>query len=144
MKSRAMAARSGAGMHWVVLILGGLIAGQALQWLGVPAGLMLGPLAIGSLMAQSGSGIRVDKISYQAAQGIVGCLIATRINADVFAEIGAIWQIVLLFIALTLVAAALVGFATSRLTGVDREVSIWGFLPGMAGAVIAMADDRGL
>jgi len=130
--------------EWALLLAGGLASGLAMNWVGVPAGLMLGPLALGAVMAHKGAGVRVPRLGLQAAQGVVGCLIATRISTDVFAEIGAIWPVVVIFVALTLAAASVVGFVSGRLTGIDREVSIWGFLPGMAGTVIAMAEDRGL
>ena len=45
---------------------------------------------------------------------------------------------------LTLVMASLVGFIVGLLVRVDNEEAIWGFLPGMAGAVIAMSHERGL
>lgn len=133
-----------APVQWVALLTSGLVLGQFLQLLSIPAALMLGPMAIGVLMAQRNSTIRVPDVAHWMAQGVAGCLIASRFNAAMFAKIGDIWPTVVIFVSLTLLASCLVGWFAGRYTGIDGEVAIWGFLPGMAGTVIAMAHDRGL
>lgn len=45
---------------------------------------------------------------------------------------------------LTFLAACATGLIAAAWTGIDREVAIWGFLPGMAGTVIAISHERGL
>lgn len=133
-----------AALVWACLILAGLAAGQVLQWAQMPAGLLLGPMIVGILMAQGGATIRVPHAVFQFAQGIAGCLIAMHLDAAALHEMTKIWPVVALFVALTFLASCIVGMIGGRWSGIDREVSIWGFLPGMASTVIAIAHERGL
>lgn len=130
--------------QWAALIAGGLALGQVMLAFDLPAALMLGPLVFGAVFGMRGASVRVPKIAHQAAQGIAGCLIALHMDTGVLARMAGIWPIVLVFVLLTFVAACAVGIMAGRWTGIDREVAVWGFLPGMAGTVIAIAHERGL
>jgi membrane AbrB-like protein len=131
-------------VQWLLLLIPGLALGQLLQLLSLPAALMLGPMVIGILMARADSGVRIPGVLHRVAQGVAGCLIATHLDSTLLARMGEIWPIVTIFAALTFVASCLVGWISGRTTGIDGEVAIWGFMPGMAGTVIAMAHDQGL
>ncbi|WP_236638210.1 AbrB family transcriptional regulator [Mangrovicoccus ximenensis] len=93
---------------------------------------------------ERGSPIRVPKLAHQLGQGVLGCLIASHLDAAVLSELGRNLPVVLAFVVLTFAAACAVGLACGRWTSIDREEAIWGFLPGMAGTVIAIAHERGL
>lgn len=131
-------------VQWLFLLVPGLVLGQLLQLLSLPAALMLGPMVVGIVMARAGSNIRVPGVLHRMAQGVAGCLIAAHLDASLLVRMGEIWPIVIVFVALTFVASCIVGWVAGRYAGIDGEVAIWGFLPGMAGTVIAMAHDHGL
>lgn len=131
-------------VQWALLVTTGLMAGQLLQAISVPAALMVGPMLVGVLMVQENCTVRIPGMLHQLAQGIAGCLIATHLDAALLARMGEIWPIVIVFVTLTFAASCLVGWLSGRMTGIDGEVSIWGFLPGMAGTMIAIAHDQGL
>ncbi|WP_138464246.1 AbrB family transcriptional regulator [Poseidonocella sp. HB161398] len=131
-------------LNWALLAAAGLAAGQVLARAGLPAGLLIGPILAGAALAQAGSPARMPKLAHQLGQGVLGCLIATHLDAEVLAGLGRNLPVVLAFVVLTFAAACIVGLACGRWTAIDREVSIWGFLPGMAGTVIAIAHERGL
>lgn len=133
-----------AAAQWALLVAGGLLAGGGLQALHVPAGLLLGPLLLGALAGMQGASVRVPRSAHQLAQGIAGCLIALHIDPDVLSRAADLWPVLLVFVVLTFVAACATGAIAAVWTGIDREVSVWGFLPGMAGTVIAIAHERGL
>lgn len=133
-----------AAAQWLALIGGGLLAGYGLQALQLPAGLMLGPLILGAALGMKGATVRVPGLAYQLAQGIAGCLIALHIEPEVLGRVAELWPVLLIFVVLTFVAACATGAIAAGWTGIDREVSVWGFLPGMAGTMIAISHDRGL
>ncbi|MFT4151875.1 MAG: AbrB family transcriptional regulator, partial [Paracoccaceae bacterium] len=130
--------------QWLALVAGGLAAGYLLQRLHLPAGLMVGPLVIGAVLGMRGVTVRVPQRAHQLAQGIAVCLIALHIHPDVLPRAIALWPVIVIFVGLTFVAACATGVLAAVWTGIDREVSVWGFLPGMAGTVIAIAHERGL
>lgn len=131
-------------VRWAALALAGLLAGQALGLLDVPASLLLGPLCVAAWAGLRGAQMRVGALPHQLAQGVAGCLIGHYMTAEIAGVIGTLWPVVLLFAAMTLGAAFAVGRGVGRWTGLGVETSVWGFLPGMAGAVIALSHERGL
>ncbi|MGG7566845.1 AbrB family transcriptional regulator [Rhodovulum sp. DZ06] len=131
-------------VRWCALLLAALLAGQALGLIDVPASLLLGPLAVGAAAGLRGARLRVGALPHQLAQGVAGVMIGHYMTAEIAGVIGGLWPVVLLFAAMTLGAAFAVGRGVGRWTGLGVETSVWGFLPGMAGAVIALAHERGL
>ncbi len=130
--------------QWLLLLVLGLLLGQFLQLLSLPAALMLGPMAVGIIMARGGCELHVPGVLHRMAQGVAGCLIAAHLDTALLVKMSEIWPIVIVFGTLTFVASCFVGWLSARRTGIDGEVAIWGFLPGMAGTVIAMAHEHGL
>ncbi len=131
-------------VQWLMLLVPGLIMGQVLQLLSLPAALMLGPMIVGIVMAQRGSKVQIPGTLHKMAQGVAGCLIAAHLDSSLLGRMADIWPIVIVFVALTFLASCSVGWLSARTSGIDGEVAIWGFLPGMAGTVIAMAHEHGL
>jgi uncharacterized protein len=131
-------------VQWLLVLGPGLLLGQALQLVSLPAALMLGPIAVGIVMALGRSEVRIPRFLHRMAQGVAGCLIAAHLDSTLLARMAEIWPIVIVFVTLTFLAACLVGWLSARTSGIDGEVAIWGFLPGMAGTVIAMAHEHGL
>ncbi|TKA97338.1 AbrB family transcriptional regulator [Cereibacter changlensis] len=130
--------------HWA-LLAGGSAGLSALFGIAhVPAALMLGPIVCGALLAMRGSQIRVARPPYLWGQAIAGTLIALNLDPAIVGRTVEIWPVVLAFVLLTLALACAVGLVAARLTGLDREVTVWGFLPGMAGTMIALAHERGI
>lgn len=130
--------------QWLLLLIPGLALGQLLQSISLPAALMLGPMAVGIFMARENVKVRVPGVLHRMAQGVAGCLIANHLDSALLGRMGEIWPIVIVFVGLTFVVSCIVGWVAGRTSGIDGEVAIWGFLPGMAGTVIAMAHDQGL
>ncbi|CDZ73513.1 Membrane AbrB duplication domain protein [Neorhizobium galegae bv. orientalis] len=131
-------------LQWGLLVVGGVALGLGMEFLHVPAALLLGPLIWAAILGMRGMAIRVTAPTYQFGQAIAGALIGLNINPQILAMTTQMWPVVLLFVILTLVFACAAGLVATRLTGLDREVAMWGFMPGMAGTMIALAHDRGL
>ncbi|MFT3691091.1 AbrB family transcriptional regulator [Paenirhodobacter sp.] len=132
------------GVRWLVAIGAGLALGQGLGLLHLPAAAMVGPMVAGAAVALAGGRLYVAPQLSQMGQGVAGCLIALNLDAGALRQTLAIWPVVLVFVALTFAVACLSGLAASRWTRLGREVTLWGFLPGMMGTIIALAHERGL
>ncbi len=130
--------------QWTLLIAGGLFLGLSMEWAHMPAALLLGPLIWAAVMGMRGMTIRIARPAHKFGQAIAGALIALHLDPDIVARTVEIWPIVLIFVGITLVLACIVGLVATWLTGIDAEISIWGFMPGMAGTMIALAHERGL
>ncbi len=53
--------------RWGVLLAASALAAALLQWAGLPAALMLGPLAAGVLVQTAGGAVKVPRIALAAA-----------------------------------------------------------------------------
>lgn len=136
--------RWGGAPQWALLIPLSVVLVGLFDHMGIPSAPLLGPVVVSAVMGIRGTGIRVPRPVHEFAQGIAGCLIAHYLSPEIFQAMALIWPTVLVFVLMTLLIACLVGWLVGSLTSIDGEVAIWGFLPGMAGAVIAMSHDRGL
>nr|WP_256372972.1 AbrB family transcriptional regulator [Pseudoruegeria sp. HB172150] len=126
------------------MILSGMALSALLNFANFPAALLLGPVIASTIFGIRGASVRMPVILHRMAQGIAGCLIARYMSPEIMAGILEHWAAVTAFVALTFLISCLVGWTLGRLAHFDEEVTIWGFLPGMAGTMIAMAHERGL
>lgn len=115
-----------------------------LESLHVPAAALVGPLLVGAAMSLWGARIRYPRWTRSGAQAVTATLVATSLRPDTFDTLLRIWPVALVLLTAVMVCAVLAGVLTGYLARIDREAAIWGFLPGMASAVIAMSADRGL
>jgi membrane AbrB-like protein len=130
--------------QWCVFITATLLVSWLLGIAGFPSAILLGPMLVGIVFGVRGSAIRTKRPLLYFAQGIAGCLIAQNLTSEILHHALAIWPAVIISASLTLVSAGIVGLLFSRWTIVPDKEAMWGFLPGMAGSIIAMAHERGI
>lgn len=130
--------------QWSALVVGGIVLGTGMELAHVPAALLLGPLIWAAFLGMRGVKVHVARPVHQFGQAVAGALIALHLDPQILVRTAEIWPVVLLFVILTLLLACAVGLVATRLTGLDSEVAVWGFMPGMAGTMIALAHERGL
>ncbi|MBJ2152845.1 AbrB family transcriptional regulator [Paracoccus sp. IB05] len=131
-------------LDWILLCTLGLSLAKLLALPGMPAAAMLGPLIIAAILALRGSDIRLPQLAVTMAHAMVGCLIAAAMDPGMLAQAVSLWPLILVFVTLTFAAAALTGLFAAKRTGIARDLTIWGFLPGLLGAVIEAAETRGI
>lgn len=130
--------------QWCGLIAGGLALTFLLRLVSFPAASLIAPVLAATVMGIRGATVRVPAFMHRLGQGMVGCLIAQYLSHEILAGIVDHWAAVATFISLTFLISCLVGWLVGQFGRMDPEVSIWGFLPGMAGTMIAMSHERGL
>ncbi|MCA0920703.1 AbrB family transcriptional regulator [Pseudooceanicola nanhaiensis] len=130
--------------QWALLIGTAAVTTTLLSRAGVPAALLLGPMVFAVVMGLGGATISFKGPLRALAQGATGVLIAGNIRPETLGNLVSIWPAAVVVLAATMVSAMVAGVVAGRIGKIDREAAIWGFLPGMAGAVIAMSDARGL
>lgn len=119
-----------------------LLAGL-LEGLGLPAGLLLGPMAVGIVMATTGHGVAIPDIAFHSGQAMVGLLVASAMTASIVEQV---WTHPLLFGGVTLAtlsASALIGWLLSRWHVLPGSVAVLGSMPGAATAMVLMARSFG-
>jgi membrane AbrB-like protein len=115
----------------------------SLEFVHLPAALMLGPMVAGILMETGGGSVRVPYIPLNAAQAVIGCMIGRSITPTTIEEFGHEWSLFLGVVSIIVVASSALGYLLSRLRVLSGTTAVWGLLPGAAPAMIFMAEAFG-
>ncbi len=129
--------------RWAVLIaLSAVIAG-VLELVGLPAGLLLGPMIAAVVLAVRGWSLTVPTSAFRGAQAAVGTLIAGSITTGIVATVADHWPVFLMVNFVTLAASSVLGYLLSRWQVLPGTVAVWGSTPGAASAMVLMAQAYG-
>lgn len=129
--------------QWAVLLICSLALGFALQYLRVPAALLIGPMLVAVVMALCGATIVISPRVFIGCQSVLGCMIALTLSSSILGVLVSDWPIVLVVLALTLLASALSGWLLVRFSSLPGPTGAWGSSPGGASAMVAMAGEFG-
>jgi hypothetical protein len=129
--------------RWAALLAASLLLGGTLEWAGLPAALLLGPLAAAVLVQTAGGAVRIPRIPMVAAQTVIGCLVAQSITPAIVDSFARQWPIFLGVVTLSVAASAAIGWAISRLRIIPGSAAVWGMLPGAATVMMLMAEAHG-
>ncbi|UAK23879.1 AbrB family transcriptional regulator [Sphingomonas nostoxanthinifaciens] len=126
-----------------LLLLASCAFAGLLEWVGLPAGLLLGPMAAAMIFSAQGGRLAVPPPLATAAQAVVGLLIARSFTPQLIAVAAKEPWILLGGTLTTLVAAAAIGALLARWKVLPGSVAVWGSMPGAATAMVLMARDEG-
>ena len=130
--------------RWIALLALATALSWGLMLVGFPAAPLLGSMIAGIGFGVGGTVLVMPRLAYTVAQGFAGVFIARSLTPGIFVDVVAHSPILLLFTALTLAAAFLVGWGVNRFAGVPELPAIFGSLPGMSGAMVIIAQERGV
>jgi len=129
--------------QWSTLILISAIFAIALKASGLPAALFLGPMVGGIVLGVNGGTIRVPRLPYFAAQGFMGCVIASSITPAIVVSFLSEWPLFLGIVLSIVAASSLLGWQMTRWRVFPGTTSVWGSSPGAANAMVIMAEAFG-
>jgi len=133
----------GPGFQWGLLILLSAVFAGLLELCRLPAALLLGPMIAGIVVATSGGALKVPRPPYFFAQGLVACLIARGVTADIFVTLAQHGLLIAGVISGILAACASFGYVLMRWQVLPGTTGIWGCWPGAASAMVLMAESYG-
>lgn len=131
-------------MNWAGLLLLAIVLAFVLTQVGFPAAVLLGSMVAGIAFGVGGAQLRMPRIIYILAQGFAGVFIARSLTPSILLDVSAHWPLLILFTALTLASAFFVGWSINRWGSVAQMPAILGSLPGMSGAMVIIAQERGI
>lgn len=115
-----------------------------LSLLKFPASSLLGAMIAGIIFGASGARLSMPRSLYRLAQGVAGVFIARSMTPAILVDAMAYWPLLILITALTLFVAFGAGWGVNRLGKVPVQPAILGSLPGMSGAMVVIAQERGV
>ena len=128
---------------WAALIAASAVLGFGLKLAQFPAAFLLGPMIAGIAFGVRGEPVRMPKPAFQAAQAMIGCMVAHAITAEITKTLIEDGPLILLVVGVTVLAGALVGLVLTRLRVLPGTTAAWGSSPGGAAAMVAMAEEYG-
>lgn len=132
-----------AGLQWMVLVAISIMIVFVMESVGIPAALLMGPMAAGIALGTNAATIRADGPAFIGAQAIVGCLIAKAIDPQIVGTFILSWPLFLPLVIAVLAASSLLGWMMSRWSGLPGSTAVWGSSPGAATAMMLMAQAFG-
>ena len=127
----------------LVLLCASVLFGGGLEFAGLPAALLLGPMIAAVLLAVAGTTIAVPKPAYLAAQGVIACLVAAAITPSILSTFLIDWPIYVAVVFAVVAASSLLGYLMSRWHILPGTTAVWGSSPGAATAMMLMAEAFG-
>jgi uncharacterized protein len=129
--------------QWAAMLVASAVFVALLEWLRLPAALMLGPMIGGILVSVANAQVRVAPRLFGCGQAVVGCLMASSITPGIIATARADWA---LFggaiVAVVVVSSGLGWFMTARRM-LPGTTGIWGSSAGAATAMVLMSETNG-
>jgi membrane AbrB-like protein len=130
-------------LSWTLLLALSLTFVAGLELLRLPAALLLGSLAAAALIAGAGVRLNVPVALFQAAQGVIGCVIARAFPVATVGEIVRDWPVFLGGVLSVVAVSAGMGWLLTRWQVLPGSTAIWGSSPGGATAMVLMAESYG-
>lgn len=127
-------------LRWLLLLSGCALASFLLQYVNMPAGALIGPMAVAVFFGVFVGGMKLPTLPFMASQGVIGLLIAETMTLAVLATIAASWPFMLLAVVVTLLLSMAVGIVLVRYGGLPGSTAAWGTTPGAASAMVLMAE----
>ncbi len=129
--------------QWTALVAASVALAAALEFVGVPAGLLLGPMIVGIGAAMFDARIRVAGKPYMLAQAVIGCLVANSITPEIILTFLDDWPLLVALVTTVIVASSTLGWLMSRWQVLPGSAAVWGSSPGGATAMMLMAEAFG-
>ncbi|MFZ5826137.1 MAG: AbrB family transcriptional regulator [Bacillota bacterium] len=132
-------------MRQLLLCFGGaVLLGWLFDWLGVPVGWLLGPMAAGILyVARAGKPQPLNPAYQTVGQVLLGLTTGLSFPLATLKLAAVYGGPLLLAVVITGGLSLLNGYLLWRWAGVDRATGFMGSLPGAASTMVAMSDEMG-
>lgn len=127
----------------MALIAVSVLVTAFLNWVGLPAALLLGPMIASIAFGVSDSGLRLPPLAFLIGQAVIGCMVARVLEPNLFHLFTHEWPKVLLGVAATVFSGGMVGFLMARYSSLPGMTAAWGSTPGAASVMVVLAGEFG-
>ena len=136
-------AKRQAAAQWFILLFLSVVLFAMLQWIHMPAALLLASMLAGIATSTRSFSIRVPVQPFLLAQGLVGCLMAQSLQPAMLLRVIHDWPLFLGFTVLIMGASAGLGWWLARHKVLPGTTAVWGLAPGAASAMVLMSEAYG-
>ncbi len=130
-------------LAWVALLAATAAIIVPLEWIGLPAALLLGAMAAAIVFAVHGARLAVPRWPYLVAQGLIGCLVARSIRPAILATMAEQWPLFLAGVVFVLALSTALGVLLARFKVLPGTTAVWGSAPGGANVMVFLSEGFG-
>lgn len=132
-----------APVQWAALAAMSALLIGAMEYLALPAALLIGAMLTAIAAGGLGATVRVPARAFAVSQAFVGMLIASAIDPAFLVLFLEDWPLFLAAVTATVTASSALGWLISRWRVLPGTTGVWGAAPGAATAMVLMADAFG-
>ncbi|RVI68735.1 AbrB family transcriptional regulator, partial [Sinorhizobium meliloti] len=107
--------RLSAVWQWCLLALLSAIFAGVLEMIGIPAGLLMGPMIAGALVGMNGGTIRLPRQLFFCVQVVLAMMIAASMSPDLLVTFSGNWLLFLAIILSVIGVSTLCGWTITRM-----------------------------
>lgn len=130
-------------LQWCALLGASVVLIGAMEYLALPAALLIGAMLTAIGFGSLGATVRVSERAFAVSQSFVGMLVAGAIEPSFIVSFLEDWPIFIAAVTATVAASSLLGWLISRWRVLPGTTGVWGSAPGAATAMVLMADAFG-
>jgi uncharacterized protein len=130
-------------LKWTLLIALSAVLVAAMEYVRMPAALLLGPMIAGLLFATNGAQISLPRLPYTAAQALIGCVIAGALDKQIMLRFLQDWPLFMGAVLSIVAMSSLLGYIMARRQIFPGTTAVWGTSAGGASAMILLAEAHG-
>jgi len=129
--------------QWAALVALSLLFIGVLEWLHIPAAMLLGAMGAAILVAAHEGTIAAPAKPYVLAQGLVACLIARTVTPDILLTMVRQWPVFLFSVVSVIACSTGLGGLLARWKVLPGTTAVWGSAPGAATVMVLMGEAYG-
>ncbi len=128
--------------QWILIGTGSVLAGLLVDWVGLPAAWLVGPLLLTLLVTLFRPVREVVPVSaYIGAQAVIGMALSASFEPSAVTVLADFWLVVPATVSLVLGLSVASGLLLARVSSLDSATASLGMIPGGAPGMVAMSDD---
>jgi membrane AbrB-like protein len=129
--------------QWAALAALSAVIGWVWITVGLPAGLLMGPMIAGIVFGVNGVRLEVPQWPYLGAQGLIGAMVSASITPGIVGSLTHEWVLFCSIMTATVLGAAGIGWLISRSGLIPGATAVYGTAPGAATAMMLLGEAEG-
>lgn len=130
-------------LKWSLLIGLSILLVAGMEYVRMPAALLLGPMIAGLLFAINGAQLSLPRLPYTTAQALIGCVIASSLNREIMGRFLQEWPLFMASVLSIVAMSSLLGYIMAKRQIFPGTTAVWGTSAGGASAMILLAEAHG-
>lgn len=132
-----------AAVQWLLLLVLSAPLASFLEAVGIPAGLLMGPMLAGVIVGMNGGTIRLPRFGFFGVQVVLAMMIAGMVSPSLVGTFLSRWPLFMAIVLSVIAVSTLCGWIITRMGILPGTTAIWGSSAGAASTMLLMGGAYG-